>query len=169
VISHSKRLFCSLSFIIIHPRSSYRHKNPRTRTICRDIKLLMLHVRDCPGTTSCSDICPFPWCRKTKHLLYHLASCPDSGSCKICSRNDLSANLEALKGLNDFRMKKRAFRLQLKSVTESSTQFHVTESMKPSQMTSANSTVNHPSSLKSSSSHKTSGSATQKNQKLKGH
>jgi hypothetical protein len=94
---------------------TFSHKNPRARNVCRNIKLLMLHVRDCPGTTSCSDICPFPWCRKTKHLLYHLVSCTGQSTCCICSRTDHSVNLDALKALNDFRMKKRMVRSSFSS------------------------------------------------------
>lgn len=62
-----------------------------------------MHVRDCPGTTVTNDVCPFPWCRKTKHLLYHLVSCESQETCPICAPVDISYNLRALKGLNDFR------------------------------------------------------------------
>lgn len=68
---------------------------------------MMLHVRDCPGTTPSYDICPYPWCRKTKHLLYHLVSCVESDQCKICSPVDINENLRALEGLNSFRQKKQ--------------------------------------------------------------
>ena len=68
---------------------------------------MMLHVRDCPGTTPSYDICPFPWCRKTKHLLYHLVSCESGEKCKICSPNGINSNLRSLHGLNKFREQKR--------------------------------------------------------------
>ena len=68
---------------------------------------MMLHVRDCAGTTSSDDICPFPWCRKTKHLLYHLVSCPSPDKCQICSPSNISRNFRAMQGLNNFRLKKR--------------------------------------------------------------
>ena len=61
---------------------------------------MMLHVRDCPGTTSSFDVCPFPWCRKVKHLLYHLISCLDPNSCGICSNLNLNRNMRRLQGLN---------------------------------------------------------------------
>lgn len=65
---------------------------------------MMLHVRDCPGTTSTYDICPFPWCRKVKHLLYHLLSCPDPDECQVCSTAALGPNLSRLDGLNQYRL-----------------------------------------------------------------
>jgi TAZ zinc finger len=64
---------------------------------------MMLHVRDCPGTTASFDVCPFPWCRKVKHLLYHLVSCSDSLVCPICSNVHLNRNMRQLKGLNYYR------------------------------------------------------------------
>ena len=67
----------------------------------------MLHVRDCPGTTSTYDICPYPWCRKTKHLLYHLVSCPNPDQCKICTPQHLTPQLRQLRGLNSFRRKNK--------------------------------------------------------------
>jgi len=84
-----------------------RHKDAKTRDVCQSTKLLMLHTRDCPGTTSLYDICPFPWCRKTKHLLYHLISCRESETCKICSPEIFPANLSALKGLNKHRRQRQ--------------------------------------------------------------
>jgi len=83
------------------------HKTAKARDACTNVKLMMLHVRDCPGTTPSYDICPYPWCRKTKHLLYHLVSCEDSDQCKICSPVDITGNLQALEGLNRFRHKKQ--------------------------------------------------------------
>lgn len=72
---------------------------------------MMLHVRDCPGTTSSFDVCPFPWCRKVKHVLYHLVSCTNSAECSVCSPKNLSSSLQGLIGLNEFRMKKHRQRL----------------------------------------------------------
>lgn len=85
----------------------YRHKSSDHYDVCRSAKWMMLHVRDCPGTTSTFDVCPFPWCRKTKHLLYHLVSCESPGSCAICSPVNLNVNMKSLRGLNDFRLKKQ--------------------------------------------------------------
>ncbi len=84
-----------------------RHTDPKTKRICTSVKFLMLHVRDCPGTTSTNDICPYPWCRKTKHLLYHLVSCENPDQCKICTPEHLTPQLKQLKGLSSFRRKKR--------------------------------------------------------------
>ena len=84
----------------------YRHKHAKHRDICGSVKYLMLHVRDCPGTTATFDVCPFPWCRKVKHSLYHMVSCPRPKDCPICSPKELSPNLSALVGLNDYRRKK---------------------------------------------------------------
>ncbi|GAX18384.1 hypothetical protein FisN_15Lh321 [Fistulifera solaris] len=84
-----------------------RHKSSNHYDVCRSAKWMMLHVRDCPGTTSTFDVCPFPWCRKTKHLLYHLVSCVFPRNCAICSTVHLNNNMKALRGLNDYRLKKQ--------------------------------------------------------------
>ena len=88
-----------------------RHKLTKHRDVCKSTKYLMLHVRDCPGTTSSFDICPFPWCRKVKHLLYHLVSCVDPESCEICSPANLSESLKNLSGLNEYRLKRHRQRI----------------------------------------------------------
>lgn len=67
---------------------------------------MMLHIRDCPGTTTSFDVCPFPWCRKVKHLLYHLVSCSEPLVCPICSNVHLNRNMRQLKGLNYYRGEK---------------------------------------------------------------
>jgi len=84
-----------------------RHKTQKVRDVCTNIKYLMLHVRDCPGTTSTYDICPYPWCRKTKHLLYHLVSCTEPKKCEICSPVTLTPELQQLCGLNQYRREKQ--------------------------------------------------------------
>lgn len=67
---------------------------------------MMLHVRDCPGTTFFGDICPFPWCRKVKHFLYHLISCQSPRQCGVCTPLDANLNMRRLRSLNDFRIRK---------------------------------------------------------------
>lgn len=84
-----------------------RHKQAKHRDVCSSVKYIMLHVRDCPGTTATFDICPFPWCRKVKHSLYHLVSCTRPDDCAVCSPKELSPNLTALVGLNEHRRKKQ--------------------------------------------------------------
>eukprot|EP00980_Cylindrotheca_fusiformis_P001465 scaffold345_cov134-Cylindrotheca_fusiformis.AAC.76 len=101
--NHSSRLLVLMQHASTCP---CRHKSARHRDVCRSTKYMMLHVRDCPGTTSTFDICPFPWCRKVKHLLYHLVACPDGRKCSICFPKDLSKSLQALVGLNNFRAKR---------------------------------------------------------------
>lgn len=87
------------------------HKLTKHRDVCKSTKFMMLHVRDCPGTTASFDVCPFPWCRKVKHLLFHLVSCVDPESCDICSPTNLSDSLKGLTGLNEHRVKKHRQRL----------------------------------------------------------
>lgn len=82
------------------------HKLTKHREVCMSTKFLMLHVRDCPGTTASFDVCPFPWCRKVKHLLYHMVSCPSPATCNICSPSPISDSLKNLTGLNKHRAKK---------------------------------------------------------------
>lgn len=82
------------------------------REVCQNTKFMMMHVRDCPGTTSTFDVCPFPWCRKVKHLLYHLVSCEKPEQCSICTPKDISPTLKALRGLNAHRHKKHREKLR---------------------------------------------------------
>jgi hypothetical protein len=88
-----------------------RHKLTKTRDACQSTKYMMLHVRDCPGTTSTFDVCPFPWCRKVKYLLYHLVSCINPKECTICSPIELTKGLKGLVGLNEHRFKEKKERL----------------------------------------------------------
>lgn len=88
-----------------------QHKSEKHKEVCRSTKYMMLHVRDCPGTTVTCDVCPFPWCRKVKHLLYHLVSCKDPDQCPICSPKDLPKGVQGLVGLNAHRTKKHRERL----------------------------------------------------------
>mmetsp|Transcript_22733 Transcript_22733/g.43184 ORF Transcript_22733/g.43184 Transcript_22733/m.43184 type:complete len:1150 (+) Transcript_22733:187-3636(+) len=82
-----------------------QHNSHEHAETCRSVKWMMLHVRDCPGTTSNYDVCPFPWCRKVKHLLYHLVSCQDPLSCNICAPADIGKNLVHLKAHSEHRLK----------------------------------------------------------------
>lgn len=84
---------------------SCRHKSAKHRDVCRSTKYMMLHIRDCPGTTTSFDVCPFPWCRKVKHLLYHLVSCQKPKACSICTPKTLTRNLTKLNKLNYHRLK----------------------------------------------------------------
>jgi hypothetical protein len=83
-----------------------RHKSAKHGEVCRSTKWMMLHVRDCPGTTSSYDVCPFAWCRKVKHLLFHLVSCAKPRSCGICAPAEIDSNWNTLRKLNDHRLKK---------------------------------------------------------------
>ena len=88
-----------------------RHKSHEQRDVCRSTKFMMLHVRDCQGTTINFDVCPFPWCRKVKHLLYHLVSCIEPLTCNICSPADLPKGMNGLIGLNNYRLKHQRKRM----------------------------------------------------------
>jgi hypothetical protein len=83
-----------------------RHKSAKHDEVCRSTKWMMLHVRDCPGTTSSFDVCPFAWCRKVKHLLFHLVSCTKPQYCTICAPAEIDSNWNTLTKLNDHRLKK---------------------------------------------------------------
>ena len=91
-----------------------QHKCEKQQEVCRSVRWMMLHVRDCPGTTSTFDVCPFPWCRKVKHLLYHLVTCVKGEQCQICGTPELSPNLQRLRGLNDHLLQKYRQLLQKK-------------------------------------------------------
>ena len=81
-----------------------KHRNESHRDVCRSTQWMMLHVRDCPGTTLNYDICPFPWCRKMKHILFHLVSCTEPTACRICTHPEVSDNLLDLAKLNAQRL-----------------------------------------------------------------
>jgi hypothetical protein len=93
------------SHVLTYIFSLCRHKLARHKDICLSTKWLMLHVRDCPGTTSSFDVCPFPWCRQVKHLLFHLVTCRDPAACSICTPRSISVNLAHLQKLNDHRFR----------------------------------------------------------------
>lgn len=111
--NHASRLLVLMAHASTCP---CKHKLTKHRDVCKNTKYLMLHVRDCPGTTSTFDVCPFPWCRKVKHLLYHLVSCTDPKQCGICSPTNLSKSLQALVGLNGHRLQK--YREQMIAATK---------------------------------------------------
>jgi hypothetical protein len=102
---------CNVSKLILPRFFLSSHKSAKHGDACRNIKWMMLHVRDCPGTTSSYDVCPFVWCRKVKHLLFHLVSCTKPLCCAICAPAELDSNWDALKKLNDHRLKKFRKRL----------------------------------------------------------
>ena len=102
----------SLSPTLYAQQLYLRHKVGKMREVCQNTKFMMMHVRDCPGTTSTFDVCPFPWCRKVKHLLYHLVSCEKPEQCSICTPKDISPTLKALRGLNAHRHKKHREKLR---------------------------------------------------------
>jgi TAZ zinc finger len=100
---HASRLLILMSHASTCP---CHHRSQQHLEICKSTKYMMLHVRDCPGTTATMDVCPFPWCRKVKHLLYHLVSCREPNVCPICSHDGVPRNMKDLVGLNSYRMKK---------------------------------------------------------------
>jgi len=74
---------------------SHRHSE-----VCKSVKYLMLHIRDCCGKTSDGTECSFPWCKPCKALLAHLVRCNKPDSCDICSPYDLPPALRKLRQLN---------------------------------------------------------------------
>lgn len=107
-----------------------RHKSSAHAQLCNSVKYMMLHVRDCPGITTCSgDVCPFPWCRKVKHLLYHLVSCVKQDTCKVCRPTNNSKNMLNLTNLNKFRRKMKQDQMKKNIATEKSNSSKRTHSM----------------------------------------
>ena len=94
---------CLLIKIVYFDSETNRHTDEITREVCRSTKWMMLHVRDCPGTTASFDVCPFPWCRKVKHLLYHLVSCTEQEQCRICNGSALPRSMRRLHYLSAHR------------------------------------------------------------------
>ena len=101
------------------------------REVCQNTKFMMMHVRDCPGTTSTFDVCPFPWCRKVKHLLYHLVSCEKPEECSICTPTDIPPTLKALRGLNAHRHKKHREKLRAAAAAAASARAAATKARAP--------------------------------------
>ena len=98
---------------------------------------MMLHVRDCPGTTSTFDVCPFPWCRKVKHLLFHLVSCTDPDKCAICSPSDLTKEMKDLVGINEYRLKRQRERMVASFNASTAARQQLPPAPKPSTVTSS--------------------------------
>jgi hypothetical protein len=71
--------------------------------VCKSVKYLMLHIRDCCGKTPDGSECGFPWCRPCKYLIHHLVKCHKPDSCQICSPWDLPPGLVKLRALNQLR------------------------------------------------------------------
>ncbi|GMI15433.1 hypothetical protein TrLO_g6584 [Triparma laevis f. longispina] len=96
-----------------------QHKSDKHREVCQSSKFMLLHVRDCTGTTSFEDPCPYPWCRKVKHLLFHLLSCEKPDECEICcGGTHLSRNMVQLKQINETNLSMELKRLKLKREEE---------------------------------------------------
>lgn len=108
------------------------------REVCQNTKFMMMHVRDCPGTTSTFDVCPFPWCRKVKHLLYHLVSCEKPEECSICTPTDIPPTLKALRGLNAHRHKKHREKLRAAAAAAASARATATKARAPAPAPYAN-------------------------------
>jgi hypothetical protein len=92
-----------LLVLMCHARQCHHgHRDEGMRDVCRSVKFLMLHVRDCSGFMSNGDPCPHPWCARCQSLLRHLVCCnaSDPSLCKICSPEELPAPLHALMNLN---------------------------------------------------------------------
>ena len=89
-----------------------RHKSPRHREVCQSAKYMMLHVRDCNGTTCYGDECPRPWCRKLKHLLFHMLSCEDPRNCGYCGPGQFhhDSNYRQLDRMNRVRLEEEICR-----------------------------------------------------------
>ncbi|GMI11506.1 hypothetical protein TrVE_jg10569 [Triparma verrucosa] len=95
------------------------HKSDKHREVCQSSKFMLLHVRDCTGSTSFGDPCPYPWCRKVKHLLFHLLSCEKPEECEICSGGShLSRNMVRLKQINEINLSLEMKRMKLKREEE---------------------------------------------------
>ncbi|CAM9288934.1 unnamed protein product, partial [Pylaiella littoralis] len=67
------------------------HRSARLAEVCRSVKFLMLHLRDCDGRTAAGQPCPMPWCKPCTALLHHLVQCPESAGCQVSFENHLSS------------------------------------------------------------------------------
>jgi hypothetical protein len=90
--------------LIAHARTCPGHHLSRAHgEVCKSIKYLMLHIRDCCGRTPDGQACGFPWCKPCKYLIHHLVKCQAPDRCAICSPHDLPPALQKLRALNQLR------------------------------------------------------------------
>mmetsp|Transcript_44430 Transcript_44430/g.100452 ORF Transcript_44430/g.100452 Transcript_44430/m.100452 type:complete len:711 (-) Transcript_44430:440-2572(-) len=93
-----------LLVLIAHARSCPGHHASRQHSeVCKSVKYLMLHIRDCCGKLPGGAECSFPWCKPCKYLIHHLVKCRKPERCPICSPADLPPALHKLKALNMLR------------------------------------------------------------------
>jgi hypothetical protein len=70
-----------LLILMTHARTcDGQHRAPAQAEVCRGIKYLMLHVRDCAAGA-----CRFAWCVPCKKMLRHLTRCYNTNTCIVCS------------------------------------------------------------------------------------
>ena len=90
--------------LIAHARTCPGHHASRAHgEVCKSVKYLMLHIRDCCGRTPDGAACGFPWCTPCKFLIHHLVKCRQPQQCAICSPQDLPPALAKLRQLNQLR------------------------------------------------------------------
>jgi len=90
--------------LIAHARTCPGHHLSRAHgEVCKSVKYLMLHIRDCCGRTPDGQACGFPWCKPSKYLIHHLVKCKQPDRCAICSPHDLPPALLKLRALNQLR------------------------------------------------------------------
>eukprot|EP00968_Pinguiococcus_pyrenoidosus_P022497 scaffold3274_cov244-Pinguiococcus_pyrenoidosus.AAC.9 len=93
-----------LLILICHARTCPgKHRSKRHAEVCKSIKYLMLHIRDCSGRLPDGQSCPFEWCRPCKKLLSHLVKCFEPNTCAICNPFNLPRSMEQLMTLNRLR------------------------------------------------------------------
>eukprot|EP00613_Pedinella_sp_CCMP2098_P058028 CAMPEP_0171867268 /NCGR_PEP_ID=MMETSP0992-20121227/30759_1 /TAXON_ID=483369 /ORGANISM="non described non described, Strain CCMP2098" /LENGTH=709 /DNA_ID=CAMNT_0012490813 /DNA_START=74 /DNA_END=2202 /DNA_ORIENTATION=+ len=90
-----------LLVLIAHARTCPgRHLSRSHSEVCKSVKYLMLHIRDCCGNLPDGSECGFPWCRPCKCLIHHLVKCQKPEKCPVCSPVDLPPALSNLRSLN---------------------------------------------------------------------
>ena len=93
-----------LLVLIAHARTCPGHHLSRAHSeVCKSVKYLMLHIRDCNGTLHDGSECGFPWCRPCKYLIHHLVKCRRPEECPMCSPWDLPPALQKLRAMNQAR------------------------------------------------------------------
>lgn len=76
------------------------HQHPEQANMCKSVKFLMLHIRDCSGSDLYGRNCLFPWCRAGKHLIDHLTHCYDPVGCVVCNPSTLPPAFSQLRQIN---------------------------------------------------------------------
>ena len=92
-----------LLLLMCHARTcAGLHSSEPQAGVCRSIKYLLLHLRDCEGADVLGAACKYPWCMPAKCLLDHVTHCYEAAACSMCNPVDatLPKSFQQLRAIN---------------------------------------------------------------------